>query len=122
MTRKNRLRRSLAPRLRFLADQITEKGLCTRPGADPGHWFPEKEPGGNAATKRRAYEQAAAARCFGCPVRAECQEAALAEEADLASKKLKPHGIRAGLAPWVRADMIRNDASESASENEETAA
>lgn len=122
MTRKNRAARSLAPRLHAPADWITDKGLCTRPGADPDNWSPEEEPAGNAKVKRRFYEQAAAARCFGCRARVECLEVALAEEVPLVMEGLKPHGIRGGLAPWVRAHMISQDASGTASENEEAAA
>ncbi|MEV0151485.1 MULTISPECIES: WhiB family transcriptional regulator [unclassified Nonomuraea] len=94
-------------RLRFLADLITEKGLCTRPGADPDLWFPDTEPGGNATTQRRFYQQAAAARCAGCPTVEECLEVALAEEGDLLLQHgCAPHGIRAGLAPWARLNLL----------------
>lgn len=94
-------------RLRSLADRITEKGLCTRPGVNPDDWFPDHEPGGNAKNQRRFYQQAAAARCAGCPTIEECLEVALAEEGGLLFEHgCTPHGIRAGLAPWVRLDLL----------------
>ncbi|WP_433235612.1 WhiB family transcriptional regulator [Streptosporangium sp. CA-135522] len=122
MTRNEPPALNLPSRLRFLNDQITEKGRCTRPGVDPDLWFPEFEPSGNAKKQRRFYEQAAAARCWGCPVREQCQEAALTEEGDLLKLGFEPHGIRFGLAPWARANMIRNPASKTASTNIEEAA
>ncbi|WP_219470154.1 hypothetical protein [Nonomuraea rhizosphaerae] len=119
MTRPNDPTMDL-PRLRSMYDTITETGLCTRPGVDPDHWFPDKEPGLNAMIQRGFYEQAAAARCAGCPARYECQVTAQAEEAaDLMLHGYEPHGIRAGLAPWVRLDLLL--ASGIARDNEEAA-
>ncbi|GGO63269.1 hypothetical protein [Nonomuraea cavernae] len=94
-------------RLRSLYDQITEEGLCTRPGVDPDHWFPDAEPAGNATTQRRFYEQAATARCAGCKALAACQVTAEVEErADLMLHDCAPHGIRGGLAPWARFERL----------------
>ncbi|QFY09662.1 hypothetical protein GBF35_26070 [Nonomuraea phyllanthi] len=108
-------------RLHSLYDRIAEQGLCTRPGADPNHWFPEREPGRNAETQRRFYEQAAAARCFDCPAKTACRVTAEIEESELLLEHgYTPHGIRAGLAPWVRLDLLI--ASNKASNVEEEAA
>src|SRR5690606_17862881 len=110
-------------RLRSLQDQIFETGLCTRPGADPEHWFPDKEPGLNATTQRRFYEQAAAARCFGCPALLECREVTQIEEyGQLMQHGYTPHGIRAGLAPWMRLDLLKRLASKTDGDTEEEAA
>lgn len=90
-----------------MRDRIAEEGLCTRPGTDPDHWFPENEPGRNAANQRRFYEQAAAARCFGCPALAACRVTAEVEERGLLMEHgYTPHGIRGGLAPWVRLGFL----------------
>ncbi|MFG1709264.1 hypothetical protein ACFLIM_39340 [Nonomuraea sp. M3C6] len=98
---------NLAARLRSLTDLIDESGLCTTTGANPDHWFPDVEPAGNATTQRRFYEQAAAARCFGCPTLNECLEVTLAEEGSLLLEHgYEPHGIRAGLAPWMRLHLL----------------
>lgn len=122
MTRKNGRTEGLALRLNPPVEWIAEKGLCTRPGADPGMWFPEEEPGANAKVKRHEYEAAADARCFGCRARVECREVTLAEEVPLVMEGHRLHGIRFGLAPWARVAMIIKDAINSASENEEVAA
>lgn len=106
--------------LRRLQDAIEERGLCTRPGADPDRWFPE-EPSGHATAKRRFYEKAAQARCHGCPVKNTCRVATLLEEQALLGKNDKAAGIRGGLAPWVR-DEIRLNASRHASACVEDAA
>jgi WhiB family redox-sensing transcriptional regulator len=42
--------------------------------------------------------------CFGCPVKAQCLEAALAEES---ASSAALSGIRGGLSPGRRAAMIR---------------
>ncbi|MEQ4723743.1 hypothetical protein [Nonomuraea sp. B19D2] len=111
------------PRRHSLADRITEKGLCTRPGVDPDHWFPEVEPGRNAANQRRFYEQAAAERCSGCPVMYECWVTAQVEEGGLLMERgHEPHGIRAGLAPWVRLErLIASDIASNIDDEEEAA-
>jgi hypothetical protein len=102
-------------------DRITEKGLCSRPGVDPSHWFPEDEPGRNATIQRRFYEQAAAARCFGCPAMDACRLTAEVEERDLLMEHgYAPHGIRAGLAPWARLELLT--ASNNDGDNAEEAA
>lgn len=97
---------NLAKRLRSLVDVIDERGLCTRPGANPDYWFPEVEPFANATTQRCAYERRARSRCSGCPAQPECMEAFLIEEGDHLELGFEPHGIRAGLAPWARYALI----------------
>ncbi|MEV0617537.1 hypothetical protein AB0I81_29745 [Nonomuraea sp. NPDC050404] len=94
-------------RLRSMYNRITEKGLCTGPGADPALWSPGDEPGRNAMNQRKLYEQTAAALCDGCQAITACRVTAEVEEyALLMEKGYGPHGIRAGLPPWVRFDRL----------------
>lgn len=78
---------------------------------DPDAWFPREPPHGVESSKavqesREVYEATARQLCGGCPVRAECLELALREEAGLPRTWL--HGIRGGTAPWTRENIIRS--------------
>ena len=79
--------------------------------SDPDQWFPPEPTKGGAESqeayeaRRAEYERIAATLCAGCPVRVECLELALHEEADLPRSWI--HGVRGGLAPWRRYQMRR---------------
>jgi hypothetical protein len=85
---------------RDLQSRTERQGLCTR---DPDHaddWF-LPEPHATSRRARAAYEREAERLCGPCPVRAECLELALRNEAERAS-----WGVWGGLAPWQRNSLV----------------
>jgi hypothetical protein len=78
-----------------------ELGDCS--GAQNDDWFPP-EPEAKSPAARVRYEATARQLCGGCPVRAECLELALRDEA---RPYVMPHGIFGGLAPWERKKLNR---------------
>ncbi|PRX66079.1 hypothetical protein B0I32_106215 [Nonomuraea fuscirosea] len=110
------------PRLRSFHNWIMEAGLCTRPGADPAQWSPEKEPGRNAERQRQRYERAAADLCGGCRAISSCRLLAEAEEGQLLLEHgYPPHGIRGGEAPWARLERLNASITAGDMEEEEAA-
>ncbi|MFI7626478.1 WhiB family transcriptional regulator [Microbispora rosea] len=73
-------------------------------------WLPPEptpqrnEPAEALIAKREQYEALAQQFCKPCPVRAECLELALREEAQLFRTWL--HSVRGGTAPWQRLNLI----------------
>jgi hypothetical protein len=94
----------------LLARQVTRQGDCVG-STDPDRWFPPEpvNPGGGSTAylaAREVYEERALQLCRPCPVRAACLELALREEIKIPRTWI--HGIRGGIAPWQRHNLIRN--------------
>ncbi|MBB2742896.1 UNVERIFIED_ORG: hypothetical protein FHR35_002718 [Microbispora rosea subsp. rosea] len=92
-----------------LTRRVVTRGACVGT-KEPDAWFPPEptpqrnEPVEALIAKREQYEALAQQLCKPCPVRAECLELALREEAQLPRTWL--HGIRGGTAPWQRLNLI----------------
>ncbi|GIH22522.1 hypothetical protein Aph01nite_08320 [Acrocarpospora phusangensis] len=84
-------------------------GTC-RGTTNPDAWFPDEpdwEDDSQEATEARGtHKQTARMLCGGCPVRAECLEAALAEEQLLPRSAI--HGIRGARSAWERLKLRRS--------------
>ena len=73
-----------------------EQAACA--GANTNDWFPERGEWGGKVLKV----------CAGCPVRIDCLDDALAEEAGRAGGR---HGIRGGLTPNQRSQLAKDRAA-----------
>lgn len=86
---------------RVLVARVGAAGDCSDTATDA--WFPT-EPHEDYPAARARYERQARELCGGCPVRAECLELALRDEAQ---RGVKRHGIWGGTAPWERQRLHR---------------
>ncbi len=91
-----------------LARIVRSDGDCVG-SPNPDAWHPDEPRKGGAESqeayeaRKATYEYVAADLCASCPVKAECLELALDEEATLPRSWV--HGVRGGLAPWQRHQM-----------------
>ncbi|GAA5021736.1 WhiB family transcriptional regulator [Actinopolymorpha pittospori] len=84
-----------------LRERTQRDGLCSKDQDRADEWFPPQPPETSSGA-RAHYEHTARALCTPCPVRAECLEFALRQEAGQ-----RAWGIWGGLAPWQREPLVK---------------
>lgn len=99
--RERRARKNAPPPVRIkVVNEIDwyERAECRKPGVDPEVFFPSRD--GESAGKTEEARRI----CGDCPVRRDCLASSLAEEAGTVLEEI--WGIRAGLKPSERYDLI----------------